>query len=165
MQVMKVLVLVLSISFSGSVSCSQPSASGSTISSICFVGSTPCDSFIRSAMGIPSTMVCDFMKWKLCLNASGKSTGSFELTALYGVSQPNTNGFINGGSKLTFTGNYNVSTGARNPQARVFHLQDSKSSATLLLIGMDDYILHFADTYKQLLVGNGGFGYVLNRVK
>ena len=157
-------LLLISSGFSY-VSCSQPANPGA-VNSVGFAGSTPCDSFIRSATGISSSSVCDFIKWQLALNPSGKNAGSFELTALYGESQPNTNGFISGGSKLTFTGNYIISIGVQeNPHARVYQLQDSKAAKKFILIELDENIFHFADNDKQLLVGNGGFGYVLNRLK
>ena len=145
-------------------SSSQINSTGSVPSSDTFVGSTPCDSLIKSLLQIPSTEKCEFIKWELSFLKS--NPGTFQLAALYGESRPNTNGFMGGGKKLIINGKYTISYGAgANPYAKVYHLQGDKLRATLLLIQMDSNIFHFADAHKNFIVGNGGWGYVLNRIQ
>lgn len=145
-------------------SCSQKNSTGSLPATDIFVGSTPCDSLIKSILQIPSITKCDFIKWDLSLQKN--SDASFQLTALYGESQPNTNGFIGGGKQIEVNGKYAISYGVgTNPNAKVYYLHGDKSQSSLLLIEMDTNILHFVDANKNFIVGNGGWGYVLNRLK
>jgi hypothetical protein len=124
-----------------------------------YVGSTPCDSLIKTSLGIPASTGCEFIKWNARLSFSSANTGTFELTALYGISQPNTNGFKGGGSKITIAGKYDTDGKG------FFRLQAGQLPVMLYLIKMDDNVFHFADSNKKLLVGNGGWGYVLNRTQ
>ncbi len=62
-------------------------------------------------------------------------------------------------------GNYVFTNGTNeNPNYRVLNLTAPQLKSPLLLIVMDSNILHFADHDKRFLVGNGGWGYVLNRL-
>lgn len=125
-----------------------------------FVGSTPCDSFIRVQMGIPNERICDFIKWELNLDPAGSD--SFKIKAAYGESRPNTNVFKRTEYFLA-NGNYVFTKGTNeNPNYRVLNLNASQLKSPLLLIAMDSNILHFADHDRRFLVGNGGWGYVLN---
>jgi hypothetical protein len=113
-------------------------------------------------MGIPNETKCDFIKWELYLEPAG--SGSFKITAAYGESKPNTNGFIKTEYFLA-NGNYVFTKGTNeNPNHRVLNLNASQLKSPLLLIAMDSNILHFADHDRRFLVGNGGWGYVLNRL-
>jgi hypothetical protein len=127
-----------------------------------FVGSTPCDSFIRVQLGIPIDSKCDFIKWELNLDPAGSD--SFKITAVYGESRPNTNGFMKD-AHYGAKGIYIFAKGdTENPRYRVLHLNAPQLKSPLLFIAMDSNILHFADHDNRLLVGNGGWGYVLNRM-
>ena len=64
-------------------------ASGDTA----LTASTPCDSFIRSALGIPQAPLIDFIRWRLVLSEDMR----FSLHIHFGEGKPNTNGFKNGG--------------------------------------------------------------------
>jgi hypothetical protein len=142
-------------------SCAQNNRTQETVSSQ-FVGSTPCDSFIRVQLGIPNETKCDFIKWELNLDPSG--TNSFKITAAYGESKPNTNGFMKTDYFLA-NGNYIFTKGTNEaPNYRVLHLNAPQLKSPLFLIAMDSNILHFADHDKRFLVGNGGWGYVLNKI-
>ena len=127
-----------------------------------FVGSTPCDSFIRVQMGIPNETICDFIKWELNLDPAGSD--SFKITAAYGESRPNTNGFIKTEYFLAKGNYFFINAKNENANYRVLHLNAPQLKSSLLLIALDSNILHFADHDKQFLVGNGGWGYVLNRL-
>lgn len=131
-----------------------------------FVGSTPCDALIKSRLKIPGDTPCDFIKWELSFSTSIHDSGTFQLTALYGESQPNTNGFKGGGKKISVTGKYTNHYGkSLIPPAKVCRLNGEQLESPVFLIQMDNNILHFADNDKKFIVGNGGWGYVLNRLQ
>ena len=60
-----------------------------------YTGSTPADAIVRSFLGIPLTDSIDFIRWKLILQDN-----RYQLQCNYGISKPNTDGFINGGKKI-----------------------------------------------------------------
>lgn len=131
-----------------------------------FVGSTPCDSVIRSVLKIQPDVKCDFIKWDLSLNKTKADTGAFQCIAWYGESKPNTNGFIGGGEKILVAGKYSMDHRVNeNRYLNLYQLDGYNLRSSLFLIKMDSNILHFADSNKNLIIGNGGFGYVLNRIK
>lgn len=128
-----------------------------------YAGSTPCDSLIRTHIGIPAISKCDFIKWQLTIDASGSD--SFQLIATYGESKPNTLGFIKA-TEFQAKGKCLFTTGTKdNPKAYILQLMAAEFKAPVIFIVMDRNILHFADKEKRLLVGNGGWGYVLNSIK
>ncbi len=158
------LMTLLIACFVATTSCSQENSTSNLATTDIFVGSTPCDSLIKLLLQIPPITKCDFIKWDLSFQKS--IPDSFQLTALYGESQPNTNGFIGGGKKIVVNGKYAINYGSgANPNAKVYSLNGDKLQSSLLLIEMDSNILHFADANKNFIVGNGGWGYVLNRIK
>lgn len=131
-----------------------------------FVGSTPCDDLIKLLLGIEADATCEFIKWELSLYKNQNDSAAFILSALYGESQPNTNGFKNGGKKIDVSGNYTISQGMKgNPHVNVYHLNGKKVQSAFLVAEMDHNILHFIDDEKKFIVGNGGWGYALNRRK
>lgn len=131
-----------------------------------FAGSTPCDSLIKVLLGIEADATCDFIKWELRLHQTQTTSNAFELNILYGESQPNTNGFINGGTRIETTGIYNTLQGMDGyPQVKVLQLNAKRFLSPVLLVEMDNNILHFIDHNKKFIVGNGGWGYVLNRIE
>ena len=92
--------------------------------------------------------------------------GTFHIDVLYGESKPNTNGFMGGGHKIVLEGKYTIVKGARENQSlNVYQLKTEKLASPIRLIEMDSNVLHFADSNNKLLVGNGGWGYMLNRIK
>lgn len=129
-----------------------------------FVGSTPCDAYIKATLGIPRADSCEFIKWELTILKNKEGVNKFQLTAKYGIGQPNTNGFKRGGNSLTIDGNITSSKGNKSG-IQLYRLQSNKIPSPLHLVKMDDNVFHFADNDQKLLVGNGGWGYVLNRLK
>jgi hypothetical protein len=128
-----------------------------------FVGSTPCDSLIRSQLGITANISCEFIKWQLTMYSPKE--GSFKLLVNYGQSKPNTNGFMNGGFMIETKGKYSITPGFNeNPKAAFLTLKADGLYSPLFLIEMDQNILHFTDSNHHYLAGNGGWGYVLNRM-
>ncbi len=91
---------------------------------------------------------------------------TFQLFALFGISQPNTNGFVHGGQKIRITGKYLTHDKTdQNPNARIFELTSKKFQSPLLLMEMDKNILHFVALDRSFLVGNGGWSFLLNKVR
>lgn len=117
---------------------------------ILYHGSTPCHPFVNQALSIKSS--CEFIKWKLYL----KPDQSFTLSVLYGESQPNTNGFKQGGTRVEINGQYFV-------QGNSYHLQAKELTHDLILSKLDDNLLYFMDDKQSLLPGDGGFSFTLNR--
>ncbi len=153
------LFLIISLVALGS--CAQHNRQEETVSTL-YAGSTPCDPFIRAQLGIPAEIKCDFIKWELNLDHAGSD--SFNIKAVYGESKPNTNGFIM--AEYFFAkGRYAYAKGmSENPVYRVLNLHAPEFKSPLSMIVLDSNILHFADHDKRFLVGNGGWGYVLNRL-
>ena len=118
---------------------------------ISFTGSTPAGSLVKSFLGIPLTDSVDFIRWRLIL-----SEEQYKLSCNYGVSKPNTNGFINGGEKIAFNG-------VLHKEKHNYLLQNG--SKVLQLIELNEDLLHLLDTDNNLLVGNGGWSYTLNNLK
>lgn len=128
-----------------------------------YAGSTPCDSLIRTYIGMTANAKCDFIKWQLTIKSAGSD--SFQIIATYGESKPNTLGFITA-TEFQAKGKYLLTSGTNdNPKAYLLKLISPALKSPVILIAMDRNILHFADKDKRLLVGNGGWGYVLNSIK
>lgn len=129
---------------------------GATAKADDFVASTPCDAAVRPFLGIAHNAQCERITWWLTL-APGSASGTFTLHALYGMTVPNTQGLVNGGTKAEFQGNWGASNGAQ------LRLTIRASQRTLQLRRLDDNLLHIEDGQGALLVGNGGWSYTLNR--
>ncbi len=146
--------------------CSQSGSSEKTTLSGHYTGSTPCDAAIKLILGIPPESVCEFLKWEMNISKGSMDTGSYQFTVYYGESQPNTNGFKGGGTRIEASGKYTISKGNASGSGRkIYHLNGTKIQPELALIKMDNNILHFADAKGNHLLGNAGFSYVLNRIK
>lgn len=120
---------------------------------VIYVGSTPCDAEVRKALAVPEPETCEFVKWRLQLEEGNRT---FQLVVTFGESQPNTNGFKEGGTRREFAGTF-------QHDGSLYRLQSSELQKDLYLIVLSDNLFHLADEGGNLLVGNGGFSYVLNR--
>ena len=115
-----------------------------------FTGSTPADPVVRSFLGIPISDSVDFIRWKLIFQDD-----QYKLSCNYGVGKPNTNGFVNGGTKVEITGSL-------KKEKNNYHLH--YGNKTLLVAELNEDLLHLLNSSYQLLVGNGGWSYTLNNV-
>ena len=130
-----------------------------------FAGSTPCDSAMQACLPIPAAAVCDFIRWEVHLQEKDTAAGQFRFSARYGESQPNTNGFYGGGTVIAVSGTYSVEFGfGPDPYTKYYRLKGDGLNAPILLRQLDPNILYFTDNNRQLLVGNGGYSFVLNRL-
>jgi hypothetical protein len=130
--------------------------------SIIFVGSTPCDSTIKTLLKIPASTDCDFIRWELSLQAESADS-NFLLNIAYGESQPNTPGFKNGGEKLMHKGTYAVRNKNATLKGEFFDLKIENTVAAISLCKLNEGLLHLLTPSGGLMVGNGGWSYTLNR--
>lgn len=122
-----------------------------TATEIVLMASTPGDPVMINMLGISNAGIIDFIRWKLTMHANK----TFTADLIYGESKPNTLGFKED-YKLTITGQYTA--------GEVFDFESVRPSARFRLIRLNDQIYHFLTPDGKMLVGNGGWGYCLNRV-
>ena len=152
------ILLLVSVFLSGS--CSAPS----TTSEIILVGSTPGDELIKSLLSIPTDTKVDFINWNLKLNDGSDNQNSFVLSINFGESQPNTLGFINGGEKSAFEGIFIVSKNENmNIGSEIYHLKSKRLPNSISMIKISKNLFHLLTPQNQLMIGNGGWSYSLNR--
>lgn len=133
-----------------------------------FVASSPCGNVVRPLLKMPFEQECDFVKWKITLHQDPitKAPTTFSLTAVYGLSQPSTTGFINGGTQVEATGKWLMTKGTQaNPDAVVYQLNPDQPALSLSFVKMDDKIIHLLYNDKSLMIGNAGYSYTFNKAK
>ncbi|HEX7846833.1 MAG TPA: hypothetical protein VF476_13610 [Chitinophagaceae bacterium] len=113
-----------------------------------FTASTPAAEVVRTFLGIPLPDSIDFIRWKLTINDR-----EFSLDCNYGICKPNTNGFINNGKTISFSGKVN----RKENYYELMH-----NGKTLQLLELNDNLFHILGNNKNLLIGNGGWSYTLN---
>src|SRR6186997_3002657 len=64
-----------------------------------YTASTPASPLVRTFLGISPVDSIDFIRWKLSINDN-----KYILECNYGIGKPNTNGFYDGGKKISFSG-------------------------------------------------------------
>lgn len=116
-----------------------------------FTASTPAGTVVKSFLGIPLNDSVDFIRWKLTLENK-----RYHLQCTYGIGQPNTNGFINGGKNIVLDGAFT------RDQNKITLENDTK---VLNVIQLNSNLLHILDEDDQLLTGNGGWSYTLNNIE
>jgi hypothetical protein len=115
-----------------------------------FSASTPANNTVRNFIGIPLSDSVDFIRWRLTINGN-----HYDLQCNYGIGQPNTNGFIDGGIKTRITGEC-------LKQARYFQFKNG--SKLLEAIELNDDLFHLVDASRHLLIGTGGWSYTINNI-
>ena len=129
-----------------------------------FVGSTPCDSFLKTLLQIPAGTICDFIRWDLTMSKGGNDAYSFALNIVYGEAQPNTLGFKGGGEKRSFQGTYTVFNSKNGtPNGEVYRLKTENSFTAISFIKLNDNLFHLLTPAGKLMVSNGGWNYTLSR--
>lgn len=129
-----------------------------------FIGSIPGDKEILFQLGISTTATIDFMRWNLDLDPFISTSSAFSLEVIYGESQPNTTGFKNGGIKMTVQGSYTINQQNNGQVSGEFYsLKDNTSPLEIRLLKIDENMFHILSDQDQLLTGNGGWSYLLNR--
>ena len=132
-----------------------------------FRGNTPCSAQARPLPQIPADTDCEQMIWNLVLYQDPE-TGTpttYRLESAYGLSKPNTNDLINGGTLITMEGTWTITSGTKtDPQAVVYQIDPDDAQTTVSFLKVSDNLLHVLNTEKSLLVGNGAWSYTLNRM-
>jgi hypothetical protein len=140
-QYMKIIIIVFSMLLF--ISCANSKETN-------FTASTPAATVIRYFLGIPLEDSIDFIRWKLTLDDD-----QYKLQCNYGIGKPNTNGFINGGKKISLSGIF-------KKEKNIFLLQHDDHVLKLAELNTD--LIHLLDIDNSLLVGNGGWSYTLNNI-
>ena len=115
------------------------------------VASTPGGKEIKTILGIDLKDSIDFIRWNILLDTSSEE---YKVDLQYGIAKPNTKDFIKPKSKI-FQGKFSVSSG-------VYILKSSSLARDLKFIKINDHLFHILGNDENLLVGNGGWSYVLN---
>ena len=131
-----------------------PAYTGTTIN---LAGATPADRLIRSMLTIPAAAEVDFIQWDLKLY----DNHSFVLNIIFGASQPNTLGFKSNAEKRTAKGTFTVSESSNFKT--IYHLQSGSLPAGISLAKLSENLFHLLTPQQQLIPGNGGWSYSLNR--
>lgn len=131
-------------------------------SKIKLVASTPCDEPIKSIFEIPSDLTVDFIRWNLNLKNTKSENPTFTLNIVYGESKPNTLGFKVNHEK-SIEGEFKIYKNKGKLEGEIFELVSKKLKTEILMIKLTDNIFHLLTPEKQLMIGNGGWSYTLNR--
>ena len=115
-----------------------------------YTASTPAAPVVRSFLGIPLADSIDFIRWKITF-----SENRFTLHCNYGISKPNTNGFINGGSKVEMKGEL-------KKVKNIYVLKSGEKTLKIEELNVD--VLHILDANNSQLIGNGGWSYAINNI-
>jgi hypothetical protein len=113
-----------------------------------YIGSTPAHSVVRYFLGIPISDSIDFIKWKLAIQDE-----KYVLQCRFGIGKPNTDDFINGGTKIELTGEL-------RKEKNYYYLRNGNK--TLKTLELNANLLYLLNEDNSLLVGNGGWSYTLN---
>lgn len=130
-----------------------------------FVGSTPADALPREFLGgLAANALCHYIKWELALSTN-QSTGlpaTYKLNAQYHVpvrSNPNQS---EEGPKVTAEGTWEIVKDAKSGAA-VYRINSEKTGRSLSFVKVGENLIHMLDQDRNLMIGNGGWSYTLNR--
>src|SRR6266516_2222905 len=115
-----------------------------------YIGSTPAGPVIKSFLGIPLSDSVDFIRWKFI-----PGNNRYYLQCNYGIGKPNTNSFINGGTKIELRGEC-------RKEKNYYQLRNGPK--TLRVAELNENLLHFSNAENSLLVGNSGWSYTLSNI-
>jgi hypothetical protein len=107
-------------------------------------------------LGIDPDKEVDFIRWHIGLTPSSPRSGNYAIELTFGVSQPNTRGFVGGGEQRTLSGPYAL-------HDDILELRDANGKPRMSLIKLNDQVYHVLAIDGKLLVGNGGWSYTLNK--
>ncbi|MGQ0763283.1 MAG: hypothetical protein ACT4OT_14890 [Acidobacteriota bacterium] len=91
---------------------------------------------------------------------------TYELNFTFGVGQPNTNGFKNGGTKAERKGKWAMAQRTKTDSSSlVYKLDAERSEESISFMKLDDNLLHLLDADRSLAVGTAGWSYTLSRTE
>jgi hypothetical protein len=100
------------------------------------------------------------MIWRVEFNPDS----SYILSSSYGMPHQGTTGIIGGGQEIHLRGKWSFTRGTKSdPEAAVLELSVEKQQESVRFLVLSDDILHLLDSDRNLMVGNGGWSYTLNR--
>ena len=152
------LVLVLHASFDGGARQSSDTPIG------IFEGSTPCGEMPRAFLRVPVKDSCEFIRWHFTFYQSSEpaKASSFTMTAIYGLTQPNTQDFSRSYQRRA-EGKWTMQKGLQgNPNADVYRLITTNND-TICFLQLNPDLLHPLDPSGKLMIGNAGWSYTLSR--
>ena len=79
------------------------------------------------------------------------------------MTKANSNGFSEGWEKLNWSGSLEKMP-ANEKMKNVYVVKTENNPSLFYLMKLGDNIFHFTDSGGKPLTGNGGWGYVLNRI-
>ena len=116
-----------------------------------YIGSTPAGNVVRSFLGIPYSDSVDFIRWKITLANDG-----YKLQCNYGLSKPNTAGFIHDGKKIELNG-------LLRKEKNYYQLRNGNK--VLRMVELNTDLVHLLDAGNRLLLGNAGWSYTLSSIQ
>ena len=132
-----------------------------------FKGNTPCSAQARALPQIPADTDCEQMIWNLVLYQDPETGAptTYRLESAYGLSKPNTNDLVNGGTPISMEGTWRITSGTKtDPEAVIYQINPNDAQTTVSFLKVSDNHLHILNSEKSLLVGNGAWSYTLNRM-
>jgi hypothetical protein len=139
---------------------------GSEIHSM-FAGVTPCSAQARPLPQIPPDTDCEQMIWNLVFyhDPRTETPTTYQLNSAYGLSKPNTNDLVGGGTSIVMEGTWTITTGTKSdPDATIYEINPDDPGTTVSFLKVDENLLLVLNSEKMLLIGNGAWSYTLNRM-
>ena len=124
-------------------------------SDVKFVGSTPCDAYVRQFVGIRAGAECERISWTLSIPS--REQGTFTLDVVYGMQANSAPGFAGGGTALQLRGAVSR-IAARRPAYRL-----NAGGRSVVFVTLDPNLLHLLDGDGAVFLGNPGWSYTLSR--
>lgn len=126
---------------------------------IILIGSTPGDQPIKTMLTIPAETKVDFIRWNLVL----ADKNDFVLDIVYGESKPNTLDFKSEG-KRTIKGKYLIERNQdENRFKEIYQLKSNDLPEIISIVKINENLCHILTPKNQMMIGNGGWSYSLNR--
>lgn len=131
-----------------------------------YSGNSPCGNYVRSVLNIPGSADCDRVKWLLTFIRDGDigTPTSFKLEFTFGMQQQSGPGFSEGGTSRKIEGKCKMIKGTPGNHAAIIYELDA-GQKSLQFIQIDEAILHLLYRDKNLMIGDAGWSYTLNKIK
>lgn len=104
------------------------------------------------------------MKWEVHMWNTDTTVSKLTIELTYGMTRPNTNGFSDGWEKLNLTGYLEKITMKEKRTGNLYIVKTENNRPVFYLMKLGENLFHFTDSAGKPLTGNGGWGYVLNRI-
>lgn len=131
-----------------------------------YVGTSPCGNILKPYLDVANEPECDFTKWTMTLYPQKPNAPApVKLVYQYGVSRPNTSGFIDE-KRAEFDGHWTIQKGTgTKPDATVYQVTLHKLDKNLLFVRLDDNLIHLLDSQRNLMIGNASHSYTFSKQK